>query len=123
MCPKMREKTEGSHQMSPAEVRRHSPAPPDKNRDGLDLKQWFDSLEFFLKYALKRQNPEQAKLLVNNLLDHLRDSGVEVPPVTSTPYINTIPAEAEPRYPGDRDLERRIKSYIRWNAMAMVVTA
>jgi pyruvate dehydrogenase E1 component len=44
------------------------------------------------------------------------------PPVT-TPYVNTIPVEQEPPYPGDRDIERRIKSYVRWNAMAMVVKA
>ena len=46
----------------------------------------------------------------------------EAPPLT-TPYINTIPPEQEPPYPGDREIERRIKSYIRWNAMAMVVKA
>jgi pyruvate dehydrogenase E1 component len=43
--------------------------------------------------------------------------------MNNTPYINTIPAEREPSYPGDREIERRIKSYIRWNAMAMVVKA
>jgi pyruvate dehydrogenase E1 component len=45
------------------------------------------------------------------------------PAAVTTPYVNTIPVEAEPPYPGDRDAERRIKSYIRWNAMAMVVNA
>ena len=44
-----------------------------------------------------------------------------VPYTLSTPYVNTIPAEKEPPYPGDREVERKIKSYIRWNAMAMVV--
>ncbi len=46
-----------------------------------------------------------------------------LPPIVNTPYVNTIPADQEPPYPGDRDIERRIKSYIRWNAMAMVVKA
>jgi pyruvate dehydrogenase E1 component len=45
------------------------------------------------------------------------------PPAITTPYVNTIPTEQEPPYPGDREIERRIKSYIRWNAMAMVVKA
>src|SRR5690606_6931834 len=53
----------------------------------------------------------------------LREEGANVPPVVSTPYVNTIPPESEPDYPGDLELERRIKSYIRWNAMAMVVNA
>src|SRR6185312_8470270 len=44
-------------------------------------------------------------------------------PGQNTPYINTIPPEQQPQYPGDRDIERRIKSMIRWNAMAMVVKA
>ncbi len=49
--------------------------------------------------------------------------GFRRPASVTTPYLNTIPVEAEPPYPGDRDAERRIKSYIRWNAMAMVVNA
>ena len=53
-----------------------------------------------------------------------RFRGPVASPVTvTTPYLNTIPSDQEPPYPGDRDIERRIKSYIRWNAMAMVVKA
>ena len=48
---------------------------------------------------------------------------MELPFAANTPYVNTIPAELQPAYPGDRELERRIKSIIRWNAMAMVVRA
>jgi pyruvate dehydrogenase E1 component len=61
-----------------------------------------------------------------NLKEHLRRKrGGEATPTNTlnTPYVNTIPAEDEPPYPGDRDLERRIKSLVRWNAMAMVVNA
>src|SRR6185503_12245141 len=58
-----------------------------------------------------------------NLVDRLRGSGVQVPSVVSTPYVNTIPVEKQPAYPGDWQTEVRIKSYIRWNAMAMVVNA
>jgi len=53
----------------------------------------------------------------------LRQSGLKIPYPISTPYINTIPPEKEPSYPGNREIERRIKSYVRWNAMAMVVKA
>src|SRR5258706_619 len=53
----------------------------------------------------------------------LRKSGIKIPNTVSTPYINTIPPEKEPPYPGNREIERRIKSYVRWNAMAMVVKA
>jgi len=49
--------------------------------------------------------------------------GLALPPNLNTPYINTIPIEAQPPYPGDREIERRIKNVVRWNAMAMVVQA
>ncbi len=93
----------------------------DSNDD--ELQRMLDSLEFFFEYMLKNKESEQAPLVVSRLLDRLRQSGVDMPPTTRTPYINTIPKEKEPPYPGDRALERRIKSYIRWNAMAMVVKA
>jgi pyruvate dehydrogenase E1 component len=53
----------------------------------------------------------------------LRESGLNLPYAVSTPYLNTIAPEKEPTYPGNREIERRIKSYVRWNAMAMVVKA
>ena len=58
--------------------------------------------------------------LIEALIEHARASGVEVPIQLNTPYINTIPVEEEVPYPGDRQLERRLKSLTRWNAMAMV---
>ena len=88
-----------------------------------ERRKWFESLEFVLEYALKNQDSEQASLLMDSLVGRLRKSGVEVPPPTTTPYVNTIPVEDEPPYPGDWKTETRIKSYIRWNAMAMVVNA
>src|SRR5881392_3108069 len=56
-------------------------------------------------------------------MDRLRAAGLRVPTTVSTPYVNTIPVEQQPRFPGDWQTEVRIKSYIRWNAMAMVVNA
>jgi pyruvate dehydrogenase E1 component len=88
-----------------------------------DRRKWVASLEYILEYILKNEKPEQASHLLDELADRLRDSGLKVPNRVSTPYINTIAAEKEPRYPGNREIERRIKSYVRWNAMAMVVKA
>src|SRR5688572_27872963 len=86
-------------------------------------KQYFQSVENILEYILTSQAPEKAGAIVDNLINRLRAAGLDVPPIVSTPYVNTIPAEEQPEYPGDLELERRIKSYVRWNAMAMVVNA
>lgn len=92
-------------------------------RNGDETQLWFNSLEFVLEYILRNQGSEKASYFLDRLVDRLRDSGLPVPLTVSTPYVNSIPVEEEPDYPGDRELERRIKSYIRWNAMAMVVNA
>jgi pyruvate dehydrogenase E1 component len=91
--------------------------------NGVTTEQYFQSIEHILEYVLKGENPERARFLLDNLFDSLRARGVEVPRLVSTPYLNTIQAKDEPKYPGDIELERKIKSYIRWNAMAMVVNA
>jgi len=88
-----------------------------------DRHKWIASLEFILEYILKNEQSEQATRLIEELTGRLRESGLKIPHTVSTPYINTIPPEKEPRYPGNREIERRIKSYVRWNAMAMVVKA
>jgi pyruvate dehydrogenase E1 component len=88
-----------------------------------DRHKWLDSLESILEYILKNEESEQATFLVEELVKKLRESGLKIPSTVNTPYINTIPVEKEPPYPGNREIERRIKSYVRWNAMAMVVKA
>ena len=88
-----------------------------------DRHKWIASLEYILEYILKNEESEQATRLIEELTERLRESGLKIPHTVSTPYINTIPPEKEPRYPGNREIERRIKSYARWNAMAMVVKA
>ena len=88
-----------------------------------DRRKWVASLEYILESILKNEEPEQASLLVEELSERLRRSGLKIPYPISTRYINTIPREREPVYPGNREIERRIKSYVRWNAMAMVVKA
>src|SRR3989338_2933035 len=84
--------------------------------NGSESEEWFDSIEHLLRFATD-QNP----YFLEELLKRLERSGLRIPRTVHTPYVNTIPAADEPEYPGNRELERRIKSYIRWNAMAMVV--
>lgn len=84
---------------------------------------WIESLESVLEHLLRREGAGRASSFLDNVVQRLRAGGVGVPPVVSTPYVNTIPPEKQPDYPGDREIERRIKSLIRWNAMAMVVNA
>ncbi|HXD01065.1 MAG TPA: pyruvate dehydrogenase (acetyl-transferring), homodimeric type [Verrucomicrobiae bacterium] len=87
------------------------------------MQDWFESLQPALEFLLKSQEPAKTALFLDKLVDRLRESGIKVPHVVSTPYINTIPPEKQPEYPGDWQTEVRIKSFIRWNAMAMVVNA
>src|SRR5256714_12069007 len=84
--------------------------------DPRETEEWLEALDQILDQA----GPDRATFLLEKLADRARISGVEVPAQFNTPYINTIPPERESPYPGDRALERRIKSIIRWNAMAMV---
>lgn len=87
--------------------------------DDIELKEWLASLD----YVLTSGSPEKVQFLLQQLQIRAQESGVTLPFTYNTPYINTIPREKQPTFPGNRDLERRIKSIIRWNAMAMVVKA
>jgi pyruvate dehydrogenase E1 component len=80
---------------------------------------WSQSLQSVFEHALESQGPERTARLLEKLANQLRSA----PRGVTTPYLNTIPPEQQAPCPGDRDIERRIKSYIRWNAMAMVVKA
>jgi pyruvate dehydrogenase E1 component len=81
-----------------------------------------ESLRSVFELAVQSQGPERTAQLLEKLAEQLRTAPHPSAGLT-TPYINTIPPDQQPAYPGDRDLERRIKSIIRWNAMAMVVKA
>ncbi|QDV80613.1 pyruvate dehydrogenase (acetyl-transferring), homodimeric type [Botrimarina mediterranea] len=94
-----------------------SPIPNDV--DPVETSEWLESLE----YVLENRGPERAQELLAALESAAVRSGVELPFTATTPYVNTIPRTDQPAYPGDRELERRIKSYVRWNAMAMVTRA
>ncbi|MEO1527133.1 MAG: pyruvate dehydrogenase (acetyl-transferring), homodimeric type [Planctomycetota bacterium] len=87
--------------------------------DAAETSEWLQSLE----YVLKSKGPERVRFLLDKLRARAAQQGVQSTADTTTPYVNTIPLEDQPAYPGNRELERRIKSIIRWNAMAMVVRA
>ncbi len=88
-----------------------------------DDRKWLESLQSLLEVALKGRGPEQAKQFINQVTTRLHAAGVDAPRPVSTPYLNTIPVEQQPSYPGDWQTEVKLKSYMRWNAMAMVVNA
>lgn len=93
------------------------PNPVDS--DPAETAEWLSSLD----YVLKSKGAERVKYLLKTLDARARREGVDVPLQVNTPYINTIPVHKQPPYPGNREIERRIKSIIRWNAMAMVQRA
>ena len=70
-----------------------------------------------------REGPQRAHYLLERLIDEARRSGAHIPFSPNTAYVNTIPPGLEPAHPGNLELESRIRSYVRWNAMAMVVKA
>jgi len=83
----------------------------------LETQDWVEALHD----VLLGSGPERVRRLLTDLQIHAQKHGVVLPVTSQTPYINTIPAERQPPYPGNREIERRIKSIVRWNAMAMVV--
>ncbi len=85
--------------------------------DPRETAEWVEALDEIIDAS----GPDRAAYLLDQLGEHARANAVELPVHLNTPYINTIPPEDEIPYPGDRAMERRIKSLVRWNAMAMVV--
>ena len=84
-----------------------------------ETREWLESIDS----VLKTHGPERAHFLLEQLIDHTRRSGAYLPFKPNTAYLNSISTGQQPDYPGNRELERRIEAYIRWNAMAMVVQA
>ncbi len=87
--------------------------------DDIEIREWISSLD----YLLAHEPPEKVQYLLQQLKIRAQQAGIQLPFGVSTPYINTIAPEKQPAFPGNREIERRIKSLIRWNAMAMVVRA
>ena len=85
----------------------------------VETREWLDSFEYVLQHA----DRDRIVRLLDALSHRARQSGVRVPFSAVTPYVNTIPADAQQPLPGSQEIERRIKSLIRWNALSMVVRA
>jgi pyruvate dehydrogenase E1 component len=93
--------------------------PSQHNIEDVEIQEWLESLDS----VLESSGPEVAAEILERLRAHATVAGIDLPFTANTPYANTIPARLEPLFPGDQELERRIKSLIRWNALAMVVRA
>ena len=87
--------------------------------ESMETTEWLESLD----YVLQSNGPARAGQLLQELAAHARRRGIRLPFSANTPYVNTITADQEAPFPGSQELERRIKSLVRWNAIAMVVRA
>ncbi len=108
--------------------RRESPGPTDHHLilDGLahqwpdvdetETREWLESFDA----VLSERGRARARFLMLKLLERARQSNIGIPALATTDYVNTIPPDREPAFPGDEHLERRIRAYIRWNAAVMV---
>lgn len=90
-----------------------------QDTDSQETQEWLESIQD----TLEEHGYERTRFLLETLIDFAQTKGARLPFNTSTPFINTILPSQQPEYPGDRDLERKIKSIVRWNAMAMVTKA
>ena len=87
--------------------------------DPLETQEWREALDGVVDF----EGPERAEFLLDQVLAEARRKGAPVPYSANTPYLNTIPPDQQARHPGDRAIEHRIRSLIRWNAAAMVLRA
>ncbi len=94
-------------------------APLNSDPDAQETSEWLEALDG----VIENEGPERAHYLIEKLIESAREDGIDLPYSATTQYINTIPVERQPKYPGDADMEIKLHSYIRWNAMAMVVRA
>ena len=87
--------------------------------DAGETAEWMDAFDD----VVETHGRTRARYLLLRLLEQARAKNVDFPATVSTPYVNTIPTDREPQFPGDEDIERRIRAFIRWNAAVMVVRA
>ena len=91
----------------------------DQDKDPVETKEWLDALQG----VIATEGPDRAAFLIDEQISYARVNGVVQPFHAETPYINTIPVEQQAKLPGDQEIENKIRSYTRWNAMAMVLRA
>ncbi len=87
--------------------------------DPQETREWLEALDG----VIEAEGRGRASELVQALVERAAARGVRTPSALTTPYVNTIPVDQQPHFPGDHDIEERLRHYIRWNAMAMVVRA
>jgi len=89
------------------------------NFDEIEIQEWLESLD----YVIRNRGHQRANFILDQLRAFALQAGVQIPFSANTPYINTIPLDRQPLYPGNGDIEQRVRSLVRWNALAMVVRA
>jgi pyruvate dehydrogenase E1 component len=90
-----------------------------RDSDAQETREWLDAFDALVE----AEGRERATYLLRRLLDHARKRRVQLPPVLNTPYRNSVGLADQPQFPGDLDIEQRLSSIVRWNALAMVVRA
>ncbi len=93
--------------------------PIQTDTDAQETQEWLDALSA----VIQQEGPERAHYLIEKQIELARAAGISVPYSANTAYVNTIPPDQEVRSPGNHELEDRIRSYVRWNALAMVLRA
>ena len=89
------------------------------DRDPQETEEWIDSIDSIIEI----KGEERARYLLQTLIREARDRNIAIPLMTNSPYVNTIPPESEPEYPGNEIIEKKIRRIIRWNAAMMVSKA
>jgi pyruvate dehydrogenase E1 component len=89
------------------------------DKDTQETREWMDALSA----VIESEGPERAHFLLEQLLEHARQKSIDMPFSATTGYVNTIEVDQEEHSPGNLEIEKRLRAYMRWNAMAMVVKA
>jgi pyruvate dehydrogenase E1 component len=95
------------------------PTSPQTDLDAQETQEWLDALSA----VIQQEGPERAHYLIEKQIELARAAGINVPYAANTAYVNTIPPDKQAHSPGNHALEDRIRSYVRWNAVAMVLKA
>ena len=95
------------------------PSQAANDTDAQETREWLDALSA----VIANEGPNRAHFLLEQLIDEARQAGIDQPFSANTAYVNTIPTDQEERCPGNLEIEERLRAYMRWNAMAMVVKA
>ena len=96
-----------------------NPNLPGQDLDSQETKEWMDALSA----VIEKEGGERAHFLLEQLLEHARENSIDMPFSATTGYVNTIEPSQEASCPGNIEIEERLRAYMRWNAMAMVVKA